>query len=115
VLELNFREQDPAPGVKVLELKGRIAAEGLEALEKELDPFGRGNPAKLIVDLEKAEGIDSQGVGILIKARFDIVNNGGKLVLLNPNDRIRTILRISGLDEYFLIATSEEQALKMLG
>lgn len=113
MLELNSRSST-LPGITVLELKGRIATGSLDSLERELEKFSTGDPARLILDLQHVDSIDSQGVGSLIKARFDIVNNGGKLVLLNPAERVRSILRISGLEEYFTIATSESNALKIL-
>jgi anti-anti-sigma factor len=114
VLEIQTRVVNPDTNIVFVVVKGRIASGNLGQLEQQLDDYGSGKPIKLILDLHEAEAIDSQGVGMLIKARFDIVNNGGKIVLLGITDRVRAVLRISGLEEYFLIAPDEQKALELV-
>jgi anti-sigma B factor antagonist len=114
VLEIETKVLNPDENVTFVKVKGRIASGNLAELEHQLDEYGSGKPIKLILDLHEAEAIDSQGVGMLIKARFDIVNRGGKIVLLGLTDRVRAVLRISGLEEYFLIASNEDTALELM-
>ena len=114
MLEIQTRLINPDDNVVFIQVKGRIASGSVGELEQQLDEYGSGKPIKLILDLHEAEAIDSQGVGMLIKARFDIVNNGGKIVLLGLTDRVRAVLRISGLEEYFLIAADEVKALELV-
>ncbi len=114
MLEIDTKVINPDGNVVFVKVKGRIASGNLAELERQLDEYGSGKPIKLILDLHESESIDSQGIGMLIKARFDIVNRGGKIVLLGLTDRVRAVLRISGLEEYFLIATDEEKALELV-
>ncbi|HSE42937.1 MAG TPA: STAS domain-containing protein [Acidobacteriota bacterium] len=114
MLEIQTRIINPDLNIVFVKVKGRIASGNLTELEQQLDEYGSGKPIKLILDLHESEAVDSQGIGMLIKARFDIVNRGGKIVLLGLTDRVRAVLRISGLEEYFLIATDEEKALELV-
>jgi len=113
-MEIESKVVDKDQNVVVVKVKGRIITSSLDALENQLEILTKGKPIKLILDLQEVESIDSQGIGTLIKARFDIVNNAGKIVLAGLTDRVRAVLRVSGLEEYFLIAPDEQKALQLV-
>ena len=113
-MEVEIKVVDPNHNVVVIVVTGRIITTNYQPLEHELESLSKGNPVNLILDLQNAEAIDSQGVGLLIKTRFDIVNRGGKIVLSGLTDRVRSVLRVSGLEEYFLIAPDQQKALQLL-
>jgi anti-sigma B factor antagonist len=113
-MEIETKVVDQNQNIVVLIVKGRIITTNYQPLENELESLSKGNPINLILDLQNAEAIDSQGVGLLIKTRFDIVNRGGKIVLSGLTDRVRSVLRVSGLEDYFLIAPDEQKALQLL-
>ena len=113
-MEIESKVVDKDQNVVVVKVKGRIITSSLDVLENQLEILTKGKPIKLILDLQEVESIDSQGIGTLIKARFDIVNNAGKIVLAGLTDRVRAVLRVSGLEEYFLIAPDEQKALQLV-
>ena len=113
-MEIESKVVDKDENIVVVKVKGRIITSSLDALENQLEILTKGKPIKLILDLQEVESIDSQGIGTLIKARFDIVNNAGKIVLAGLTDRVRAVLRVSGLEEYFLIAADEQKALQLV-
>jgi anti-anti-sigma factor len=113
-MEIELKVVDQNRHTIVIVVKGRIITTNYQPLENELESLSKGNPVNLILDLQNAEAIDSQGVGLLIKTRFDIVNKGGKIVLAGLTDRVRSVLRMSGLEEYFLIASDQQNALQLL-
>jgi anti-anti-sigma factor len=113
-MEIELKVVDQTRQIIVIVVKGRIITTSYQPLENELESLSKGNPVNLILDLQNAEAIDSQGVGLLIKTRFDIVNKGGKIVLAGLTDRVRSVLRMSGLEEYFLIASDQQNALQLL-
>lgn len=113
-MELKSRVLDIPANIVVLHVSGKIITRDLKQLEDEFERLLKGPPVKLVLDLKGVDAIDSQGVGALIKARYEIVNRGGNIVLMGLNDRVATILKISGLHDYFAIAPSEFKAIKML-
>ena len=113
-MELRSRVLDIPANIVVLHIGGRIIASDLQPLELEFERLSEGDPVKLILDLQNVNAIDSTGVGVLIKARYEIVNRGGHVVLIGLNERVQTVLKISGLYDYFSIAPSEFKAFKIL-
>ena len=113
-MELRSRILDIPANIRVLHVSGKITTKDLKVLEDEFDKMVQGPPVKLVLDLQGVDGIDSQGVGALIKVRYEIVNHGGNIVLIGLNERVTTILKISGLQDYFSIASSQFKAIKIL-
>jgi anti-anti-sigma factor len=113
-MEIELKVVDQNQNIVLIVVKGRIITTNYQPLENELESISKGNAVNLILDLQNAEAIDSQGVGLLIKTRFDIVNKGGKIVLAGLTDRVRSVLRMSGLEEYFLIASDQQNAIQLL-
>ncbi len=68
---------------------------------------------RLILDIQKAEGINGSGITELIKARNENVNRVEKLFLIGANSRIQQMINISGLDKYFPIVVSEADAIQL--
>lgn len=113
-MELKTRVLDIPANLVVIHISGKITSSYLTVLEDEFARLVAGPPIKLILDIQKVDSIDSQGVGVLIKARNDLVANHGRVVLMGVTGRVASVLRISGLDSYLPIAPTEFQAIKML-
>ncbi|MDX1382645.1 MAG: STAS domain-containing protein [Thermoanaerobaculia bacterium] len=65
----------------------------------------------VLVDLSQINYIDSTGIGELVGylGRFQAAKR--KLILIEPSDQIRKLLRVAHLDELFPIYDGLEQAL----
>ena len=68
-------------------------------------------PPVLVVHLGQVVYMDSSGVGTLVKIAHEVKGNGGRLVLVAPTERVRSIFEITTLDKYFTIVDTEEEAL----
>jgi anti-anti-sigma factor len=55
--------------------------------------------------------IDSAGIGCLVGAHISRENSGRKLVLVGANDRLLTSLKVTKVDQLFVLAPTVEQAL----
>lgn len=113
-MELKTRVLDIPANLVVLHISGKITSSYLAPLEEEIERLVAGPPVKLIIDIQNVDSIDSQGVGVLIKARNDLVASHGRVVLIGVTGRVASVLRISGLDSYLPIAPTEFQAIKLL-
>jgi anti-sigma B factor antagonist len=58
---------------------------------------------KVIVDLTAVTFMDSTTLGVLIGAHNRVRETGGSLGLVCPDDKIRRVFRITGLDEVFTL------------
>jgi anti-sigma B factor antagonist len=66
--------------------------------------------AKVVVNLNGVDYIDSGGLGILIGLLVSARNRGGELKLVSPNQRIKELLRRTSLDNIFRVYGNNEEA-----
>jgi anti-sigma B factor antagonist len=71
----------------------------------------QSSPPKLVIDLREVGYMDSSGVGTLVEAFRMVKGYGGRLVLLAPSDRVRSMFEIAKLDQFFTITDDEQEAL----
>jgi anti-anti-sigma factor len=97
-------------GTPVVELKGRIKGEGDEKLQTTMNTVMASNPAKVIVDVSKADYIDSHGLGIIIYYHKIMQNDKRKLYVLNanpdPESYMGRLIEITNLDKVMNVVKS---------
>jgi anti-sigma B factor antagonist len=97
----------------IVEVFGRLelgdAVDQLRDLTKRLTSDGAN---AFILDMSGISHMDSSGLGLLLSIYATIRNQGGDLKLLNAGNRIKELLRITGLASIFQIFEDENQALR---
>lgn len=78
---------------------------------RDLELFALKNardPIKFVVlDLKKCDSVDSSGMGCIIRLSTNLKEKNKKFLLINLPNNIRTIFRISQIEKYFTIASTE--------
>ncbi|WP_024620850.1 anti-sigma F factor antagonist [Metaclostridioides mangenotii] len=93
------------------ELDHHIASE----IREELDSLLNANQVRNIVfDFEKINFMDSSGIGVIIGRYKKISNEGGKVSVININDRVKKIFDLSGLNKIISIYETYEEAVSSL-
>ena len=69
-------------------------------------------PLRLVLNLSDVDYMDSSGVGTLVDAFRRIRRHNGRLFLVAPSQRVRSVLEITKLDQFFAICTSDMEALE---
>lgn len=107
-LEIQQRERE---GIQILDLSGRITV-GEEAgkLREILRQMAAAGPAKVILNLEKVDYIDSTGLGALVVGYTRLRKAGGMLKLANLSRRNIELLVFTKLETVFQIFDSELDA-----
>lgn len=85
----------------VLKLEGRIDHVGADELEPVLLPHMRGGAVAL--DFGGVEFVTSSGFRVLMRAEREQAAKGGRLVLGNMRDAVRSVFDIAGLSQHFKI------------
>ena len=80
-----------------------IVASALDGLKAELKELIEGKPARLIIDFEGIDMIDSMGIGILIATYNSLKKLNAPLELINVSPEIANLLRNMRLNQYFHI------------
>jgi anti-anti-sigma factor len=113
-MKLDLKIINKAANIQILSIAGNFEAGHITPLGNEFVKLYQGPPVQLILDVRKAHGITASGMNELIKVRNEIVERGGKVVLIGVNSRIQTMIDISGLNEYFPLVVSETDAIQLL-
>ncbi len=72
------------------------------------------NIRKLIIDLQEVELCDSSGLSALLLAQRMIREKGGAIRLINVNDKIHNLIKISFLENVLPICSSQQSAIEEL-
>lgn len=70
------------------------------------------NIIHVVVDLHNVKMINSLCIGALVGGFTSVKNAGGELKLANPNEKVKTILNVTRLDQIFHLYRNVEDALK---
>ena len=102
------------PGAVLLVVSGEVDLHTAPALRAALDQAvvdaGRG-PGAVVVDLSGVGFIDSTGLGELVAAHKALAAAGGRLSLVVDHERVRRLLRITGLEDAMAVHGDRASAL----
>lgn len=102
------------PGIRSVHLEGDLDFHSSPELRRELGKFLETGAQKLCVNFEKVRYIDSSGLATFIELFQKLKRSGGKLVLFNLTQGVRSVFEIAKLDSIFSLAKNEEEALSLV-
>ncbi len=104
-------------GVLIFRLSGRIITPGVkeveEAVEEALSEQSSA-PPKLLFDFKDVTGIDSSGLGTLMKIHAMVHPHGGKIAVINLNKHVKNLIVMARLITIFTNFESEDDAVTAL-
>ena len=81
--------------------RGDVDIQTLERLEKAIADLLEEGVIQIAVDMAGVSYISSAGMGVLISARIDAAERGGRLTVVNPSPAAAELLKSVGLDDLF--------------
>lgn len=97
----------------VVRLMGEIDMNHSPRFHEQLVGLCSENPLRLVLDLSQVQYIDSSGVGSMVDILRRLKKKQCNMILVNPSARVRGLLEITRLDEFFTIASTAEEALTL--
>ena len=92
-------------GRAVVRASGEIDANTAPQLRTFLATMEASTDGDVVLDVEEVRLVDSAGLGALVGAYKRVKQSGSQLVLRRPNAVVQRVLRVSGLDQVFVIET----------
>jgi anti-sigma B factor antagonist len=71
--------------------------------------------SKVIIDLSRVSRIDSTGLGELMRMQTHLIRGRGALKVLNPSERVETLLRMTRIDTAVELYHEEQAAIRSFG
>jgi anti-sigma B factor antagonist len=99
----------------VIRLRGALAlGEATQTLAAELGQAEKEAKGGTAVDLSELRSLDSTALGLLVGSLRRLRASGRELALVNPNESVATLLRMTQLDSVFPIRRTLAEALDLL-
>lgn len=109
-MKIERREES---GVVIIALGGVIKlGESSRLFSNYLEGILSEGVEALLLDMSEIDYVDSTGLGELVGYLQRFSEQGGKLALLRPQERILKLLKLTRLDEVFKIYEDESKGLK---
>jgi anti-sigma B factor antagonist len=96
-------------GVVILDVRGEIDVSTAPGLREILFESIENNAEHVLVNLTNVLYIDSAGLSVLIAAHRKAQNAGGFLGLVNPQQPVQQVLKLTRVDKIFQIFRSIEE------
>jgi anti-anti-sigma factor len=110
---LQIAEHDLGTGRCELQLEGELDLWSVERLQAVLQRVARENDA-ILVGLQSCEFVDSTGIALILQARRQLEDGGGRLVVYGCSNQVLRILAVAGLTEAGIVFAGREEALAEL-
>lgn len=103
-------------GILIFRLSGRIITPGIKEVSETIEETlaAHASPPRLLFDFKDVTGIDSSGLGILMKIYADIHPRDGKIAIINTNKRIKNLIVMARLITIFKSFENEDDAIAAL-
>jgi anti-sigma B factor antagonist len=101
-------------GITKVSLSGRLDVQSALEIDDEFTKIAKENK-NLLVDLSDVTFIASLGIRTLVVGAKATSNNGGKMVLLNPQPNVEQVLRTSHINTVMPITHDSATVAEMFG
>ena len=103
-------------GVVIFRLVGRIISPGVTEISEVVEETlaAQTAPPKLVFDFKEVTGMDSSGLGILMKVYSHIHPRGGEIAVINVNKHVKNLIVMARLITVFKSFETEDDAVAAL-
>ena len=103
-------------GILIFRLSGRIITPGVKEVSETVEEIlaTHVSSPRLVFDFKEVTGMDSSGLGALMKIYSDIYPCGGQIAVINVNKHVRNLIVMARLITVFKSFESEDDAVAAL-
>jgi len=105
---INIEEKED---LQILRIEGEIDVYNAYELRNEINKAIEEGHYHLIADLKNVSYIDSSGLGVLVSGVKSLMKHQGSLKLVELNEKIRSLTKLTGLERFFEIYDKLEDAM----
>jgi anti-anti-sigma factor len=93
---------------RIVRIKGKVTFEHCPELRSCLDGVIKEIVQEVVIDFRDVPFIDSSGIGEVLRLLKRMVELGGSVVLINPNQRLRDLFSMYRFDRFIRIRVDVE-------
>jgi anti-anti-sigma factor len=88
---------------RIVHITGKITFECCPVLQSRLDSVVDEGVREIVIDFKEVPFIDSSGVGEVLRIFKRMKENGGKLILANPNQKLGDLFSMYRFNQFMQI------------
>ncbi|MBI4761523.1 MAG: STAS domain-containing protein [Chloroflexota bacterium] len=111
-MKLDYTELEN--GIRLIKLEGRLDLSGTYSIEVQFVNRCAGDGVRVLVDLSGVSYVSSVGIPMLVNAAKSVVNRGGKMAFLNPQENVTKVLDLVGIPNVIPIYYDQQAAIEGL-
>ena len=103
-------------GVLIFTLSGKIISLGIKEVSETIEETlaGQVSPPRLVFNFKEVTGMDSSGLGVLMKVYADIYPREGRIAVINVNKHVKNLIVMARLITVFESFENEDEAVNAL-
>ena len=95
--------------VNVTEGQGRLTNADINDFIYQVRRLSQASANVIAFNMSKKSFLNSSGLGELIKLKDSLVDSNKELVLVCPSPRVKMLISVVGVDQFFSIVNSEDE------
>jgi len=107
-------EANEIDDITIMVIDGMLTIGSEEEFSEAIDQQIARGRNKVVLDMTKVKYIDSLGIGQIAGVFTRLEEAGGSLALARSNDKIKELLRLTGLQHHIKVYTTVEEAIQDL-
>jgi anti-sigma B factor antagonist len=107
---MEIQIEDLNDGVAMVTLRGRLDMTGAGLIDLKFSTIA-GSRRSIVVDMSAVDFLASLGIRVLVMGAKAVRNKGGRLVLLSPQEDVKSVLTTAGIDEIIPIVSDRADAI----
>lgn len=107
-MQLSYTED--ADGIRRINLAGKLDDIGVREIDASFASYCAGQHLRVVVDLSGVDFMASIGIRLLVLTSRAVADQGGRLVLLNPNPLVRNVFDLADIAALIPIYSDLESA-----
>jgi len=107
-------EHDPVDGGLLVVATGELDVAATPELSTVLTVAGAGTEPAVILDLSEVDFVDSTALGVILRARESLEQEGRRLVMVATEGPVRRLLAITNMTQHFAPVTTRDEALALI-
>ena len=88
---------------RIVRIQGKITFEYCPVLQSRLDSVVDEGAREIVIDFKGVPFIDSSGVGEVLRLFKRMRENGGEVILMNPNQKLRDLFSMYRFEQFMKI------------
>jgi len=93
----------------VVSIRGAFELREMGKSKEKIEVLGEEEGLHLAFDLSETEIADSSAIALMVSMKKRVTQNRGKFIIVNPNESIREVFIITGLDKIVSVYESWEE------